>query len=217
VIEVPLQVVVVDDDRLLRDSLRILLDGSSGFACAGSYGSVEEAMGRLAASTSEVDVILLDVGLPGRSGAASVGELRQLRPGAEVVMFTVHDDDEQIFASLCDGACGYLLKDTPVDRLLGALREAGDGGAPMSAAVARRVIALFRRLAPPPGNAEHDLTGQELRLLGLLAEGHTYQGVAERLAISKNTVRSHVRKVYEKLHVHSRSQAVHQALRRGIL
>ena len=213
----PLRVALVDDDRPLRESLRVLLEGTPGFDCAGAWGSAEAALRDLADGAGEVDVILLDIGLPGRSGVECVAELRSLRPAAEVVMFSVYGDDEKVFASLCDGACGYLLKDTPPHRLLAALREAADGGAPMSAAIARRVVELFRRVAPPPPRAPHDLTAQEVRLLGLLAEGYTYQGVAEQLGISKNTVRSHVRNVYEKLHVHSRSQAVHRALQRRIL
>jgi DNA-binding NarL/FixJ family response regulator len=207
-------VALVDDDRLLRDSLRILLEGSHGFRCTGSYASVEAALRGL--PSAPADLVLLDVDLPGTSGPEGVAGLRDLDPAPEVVMFTVYADDDQVFTSLCNGACGYLLKDTPPDRLLAAMREATAGGAPMSAQIARKVVGLFRQVAPP-SPAEHDLTPQEVRLLGVLAEGHSYQATAERLGVTINTVRSHVRNVYDKLHVHSRSQAVHQALRKGIL
>jgi DNA-binding NarL/FixJ family response regulator len=214
----PIRVALVDDDRVLRDSLRVLVDGAPGFACAGAYGTVEAARRGLAAAPA--DLVLLDVDLPGTPGPEGAALLRELEPPPEVVMFTVYADDDKVFASLCNGACGYLLKDTPPDRLLVALREARDGGAPMSSQIARQVIGLFRRIAPPARSGHdpgHDLTPQEVRLLGLLAEGHSYLAVAERLHVSINTVRSHVRSIYEKLHVHSRSQAVHQARRKGIL
>lgn len=209
-----IRVAVVDDDRLLSESLRVLLDGARGFRCAGTYATVESARRGLALAAA--DLVLLDVDLPGVPGPEGAALLRDLSPAPEVVMFTVYADDERVFTSLLNGACGYLLKDTPPDRLLLALREASEGGAPMSSLVARKVIGLFRQIAPPP-RAEHDLTPQEVRLLGLLAEGYSYQGVAESLGVTLNTVRSHVRNVYEKLHVHSRSQAVHEARRKGIL
>lgn len=210
----PIRVALVDDDRVLRDSLRVLIDGVPGFVCAGSYGTVEAARRGLLAESA--DLVLLDVDLPGTSGPEGAKILRSLEPPPEIVMFTVYADDDKVFTSLCNGACGYLLKDTPPDRLLSALREAADGGAPMSALVARKVIGLFRQVVPSPP-ANHDLTTQEVRLLGLLAQGHSYQASAERLGVSINTVRSHVRSIYDKLHVHSRSAAVHQALRKGIL
>lgn len=210
----PIRVALVDDDRVLRDSLRVLVDGAPGFACAGAYGTVEAARQGLAAAPA--DLVLLDVDLPGTPGPEGAALLRALEPPPEVVMFTVYADDDKVFTSLCNGACGYLLKDTPPDRLLVALREAREGGAPMSSRIARQVIGLFRRIAPPPRTG-HDLTPQEVRLLALLSEGYSYLGAADQLGVSINTVRSHVRGIYEKLHVHSRSQAVHQALRQGIL
>ena len=210
----PIRVALVDDDRVLRGSLRVLVDGTPGFRCVGDFATAEAALRGLAAVP--VDLVLLDVDLPGRPGPEAVADLRALDAAPEVVMFTVYADDDKVFTSLCNGACGYLLKDTAPGRLLAALREARDGGAPMSSQIARQVIGLFRRVAPPP-RADHDLTPQEVRLLGLLAEGHSYQAAAEHLGVSINTVRSHVRSIYEKLHVHSRSQAVHQALRTGIL
>lgn len=212
--ESPLRVALVDDDHLLRESVRSLIAGTAGLVCVGSYGSVEAALGGL--PSMPADLVLLDVDLPGTSGPAGAAVLRALDPAPEIVMFTVYADDEKVFTSLCNGACGYLLKDTPPDRLLAALREAAGGGAPMSAQIARKVVSLFRQVAPPTP-AEHDLTPQEVRLLGVLAEGHSYLATAQRLGVSINTVRSHVRNVYDKLHVHSRSQAVHKALRRGIL
>lgn len=210
----PIRVALVDDDELLRGSLAVLVGGAAGFECAGSYPTLEAALRGL--GRQPADLVLLDVDLPGMRGPDGVAHLRELDPALQVVMFTVYAEDDLVFTSLCNGACGYLLKDTPPERLLAALSDAHRGGAPMSSQIARKVLRLFRRVAPPPA-APHDLTPQEVRLLGLLAEGYTYQGAAERLFVSINTVRSHVRSIYDKLHVHSRSQAVHQALARGIL
>lgn len=210
----PIRVALVDDDDLLRRNLRILIDGSEGFLCVGDYHDLEAALD--ASPSDPADLWLLDVDLPGMKGPDGVGALLEQTPEAEVVMFTVYADDDKVFTSLCNGASGYMLKDTPPDRLLRALREAAEGGVPMSSQIARKVISLFRKVAPQP-RKNHFLTKQEVKLLGLLAEGYSYQGVADRLFISINTVRSHVRNIYDKLHVHSRSQAVHKALTNGIL
>jgi DNA-binding NarL/FixJ family response regulator len=133
-----------------------------------------------------------------------------------VLMLTVYSDEDKIFESICNGAVGYLLKKTPPARLLDAIREAASGGAPMSPEIARKVVTLFRKTAVAERPFE-SLTPQELRLLQLLADGHSYQAAAERLAISLNTVRSYIRNVYEKLHVHSKSEAVSKALRSGLI
>ena len=135
-----ISVAVVDDDALLRDSLRDLLDGSDGFACCRAFASLEDALAGLRRATP--DLLLLDVDLPGMSGPDGVREVKRRWPGLEIVMFTVYADEDTVFASLCNGACGYLLKDTPPDRLLAALREASNGGAPMSSSIARQVIGL---------------------------------------------------------------------------
>jgi DNA-binding NarL/FixJ family response regulator len=210
----PIRVLVVEDDRTAREGLRIILEATAGYGCAGAFMSVEDALrARPAASP---DVILLDVGLPGMDGAEGVVPLRQKFPGALVLMLTVFEDEERVFASICNGACGYLLKKTPPARLLEAVREAYGGGAPLSPEIARKVVALFQRTGPPL-RLECRLSDQEVRLLELLSRGHSYQAAADQLGISINTVRKHVRAVYEKLHVHSKSEAVSRALKAGLL
>src|SRR5262249_26061451 len=149
------------------------------------------------------------------SGSEGVPLLRARFPSAQVVMLTVFAEEEKIFESICNGACGYLLKETPPARLLEAIGEAHRGGAPMTPEIARKVVELFRQTRARA--TDQDLPPQEFRLLALLAEGHSYRAAATRLHISVNTVRNYIRSIYEKLHVHSKSAAVSEALRRRII
>jgi DNA-binding NarL/FixJ family response regulator len=162
------------------------------------------------------DVLLLDIDLPGMSGSDGVSLLKQKHPSVEILMLTVYAEEGKVFESICNGACGYLLKETPPARLLEAISEAHRGGAPMSPEIARKVVTLFQKTGPPE-KIDGQLTPQELRLLKLLVEGYSYQGSADRLSISVNTVRDYIRTIYDKLHVHSRSQAVAKALRSRII
>lgn len=209
-----LAVAIVEDDRTTREALATLIAGSLRYRCAGAYHSVEEAL--RSAGGRGVDVVLLDVDLPGMSGSQGVRPLRAHWPSAEILMLTVFPDVARVFESICNGAVGYLLKKTTAPRLLAAIAEAAAGGAPMSPEIARKVVTLFRRAASPPGTAD-PLTEQETNVLQLLADGHSYHATAVQLGISVNTVRTHVRSVYEKLHVHSKSEAVSQAIRRGLI
>jgi DNA-binding NarL/FixJ family response regulator len=209
-----IEVALVEDDRVLRDGLAHLIDGEPGLRCRRCYGSVELALAERA--TAAPDVILLDIHLPGMLGSVGVARLCERYPAAAIVMLTIYEDQDKVFESICNGACGYLLKKTPPARLVEAIREAHGGGAPMSPEIARKVVALFREVRPAP-RATHSLTPQEIRLLGLLADGHSYLSAAGQLAITINTVRNHVRSIYDKLHVHTRSEAVAKALKAGIL
>lgn len=210
----PIRVAIIEDDSAVREGLRLLIDGTPGFHCVGRFGSIEEALGPLGRHTPQV--LLLDVGLPGMSGADGVRLIRERYPSIEVLMLTVYAEQEKVFTSICNGASGYLLKKTPPARLLEAVAEASQGGAPMSPEIARKVVALFRETRPPE-RTEHRLTPHETRLLGLLAEGHSYQAIGDRLHISVNTVRNYIRSIYEKLHVHSKSEAVSKALRQRLI
>lgn len=210
----PIQVLLVEDDDELRAGLAVLINGTPGFVCSADFRSVEAALAH--AVFAAPDVVLLDINLPGMSGIEGVPRLKERFPQAVVLMLTVYADDRFIFAAICNGASGYLLKGTSPGRILDAIREAAGGGGPMSPQIAARVMALFRRTAVP-ADPESPLTAREQSLLGLLAEGHSYQSAAEAMEISINTVRKHVRSVYEKLHVHTRAQAVSKALRAGLL
>ena len=210
----PIAVAIVEDDPSLRDGLGMLVSGTPGYALAAAFSSVEEAL-RMAESR-EPDVMLLDINLPGMSGSEGVRHLRERRPRMQVLMLTAFAEEDKVFESICNGACGYLLKKTPPARLLEAIREAHEGGSPMSPEIARKVVSLFRR-THRAANSEERLTPHEVRLLKLLSEGHSYQSAGNELRISVNTVRNYVRSIYEKLHVHSKSEAVTKALRSGLI
>lgn len=205
----PIKVAIVEDQREIRECLALLVNGTEGYTCTGSYRSMEEALEKIPRQLP--DVLLSDIGLPGMSGIDGVRRLKELHPGLLVLMLTVYDDDERIFDAMCAGACGYLLKKTPPARLLASLEEVVAGGAPMSPEVARRVIALFREIRPPD-RADYHLTPHETRLLKLFVEGHNYKTAAAELKVSVNTINFHVRSIYDKLQVHSRSEAVAKAL-----
>src|SRR6202035_171510 len=182
-------VAIVEDDRITRESLRMLVDGTPGYRCGAAFGSLEQA---LAARGGEPpDVVLLDIKLPGVPGSQGVGSLRERWPQAAILMLTAFDDEDKVFESLCNGAAGYLLKRTPPARLLEAVREARDGGAPMSPEIARKVVERFRR-GPAPVVLEEALTPQETHLLRLLAEGCSYQTAGAQLGITINTVRNYI-------------------------
>src|ERR1700680_3732535 len=167
----PIRVLIVEDDRVTRDGLRLLVDGTPGYSCVSAFGSLEQV---LAGRTGEQpNVVLLDIKLPGVPGSQGVASLRERWPGAAILMLTAFEDEDKIFESLCNGATGYLLKRTPPARLLEAVREAHAGGAPMSPEIARKVVDLFRRTVPPAA-LEQALTRQETQLLRLLAEGRSY-------------------------------------------
>jgi DNA-binding NarL/FixJ family response regulator len=209
-----IKVAIVEDEREVRQGLASLIDGNEGFQCIQCFASMEEALENTGPNLP--DVILVDIGLPGMSGIDGVRALKQRYPPLPLLMLTVYKDNEHIFQALCAGACGYLLKSTPPARLLESLREVVGGGAPMSPEVARHVIDLFHHFQPTP-QAECHLSRQEMRLLKLLAEGHHYKTAAAELGISVRTVAFHTRGIYEKLQVHSKSEAVAKALRSGLI
>jgi DNA-binding NarL/FixJ family response regulator len=209
-----IRVALVEDDGETREGLQELINSADGFRCVGAYPAVEDALERL--GQQPPDVLLLDIHLPGVSGSEGVRLIREHYPRVEVLMLTVYAEEAKIFEAICNGASGYLLKKTRPARLLEAVREAHAGGSPMSPEVARKVVSLFRKVAPPT-QSEHELTSQERRLLRLLAEGHSYESAGERMQISVNTVRNYIRGIYEKLHVHSKSEAVSKAIRQGLI
>ena len=210
----PIRVAIVEDQEPLRLGLAALVGTEPGFAASGAWGSVEDSLPELLRDPP--DVVLFDLGLPGASGIEGVRRLHAARPGVAALVLTVFADSEHVFEAICAGATGYLLKDTPPERLIAAIREIAAGGAPMSPEIARKVVTTFARVAPPP-RSDHELSPRELELLELLAAGHSYKTAARTLGIALDTVRFHVRNVYAKLHVHSKSEAVTLALRLGMV
>ena len=205
-----IDVAIVEDHHKLRECLEFLLNNTEGYRCVGSFRTMEEALQSIGSQVP--DLVLLDIGLPGMSGIEGVTHLKERYPEILVLMNTVYEDDERIFDALCAGACGYLLKKMPAAQIVDSVKEAVAGGAPMSPEVARKVIRLFRDVRPP-GKADYQLTPHEVRLLQLLAEGHSYQSAATLLKVTAKTISFHLQKIYEKLQVHSKSEAVSKALR----
>jgi DNA-binding NarL/FixJ family response regulator len=208
------RVVLIEDMREVREGLAALINGTRGFSCAGSHRSMEEALHLI--EGERPDVILTDIGLPGMSGIEGISRLRVSLPQVPILALTVYDNDENIFDALCAGATGYLLKNTPPARLLEAIAEVVGGGAPMSPKVARRVVRLFREFRPPE-NASCHLTPQESELLKLLVEGHHKKTAAREMGITFNTVSFHLKNIYLKLQVHSKTEAVAKALREHLI
>jgi DNA-binding NarL/FixJ family response regulator len=208
-----IRVAIVEDDRAVREGLGMIIGATPGYECTDRFFSVEEA---LRAINKAPDVLLLDIHLPGMLGSEAVRVFREKYPSLQVLMLTVYDGQDKVFESICNGACGYLLKKTPPAKLLEAIREAHEGGAPMSPEIARKVITLFQQTGPPE-KLDEPLTPQETRLLKLLSEGYSYQNSAGQMNISINTVRNYIRSIYEKLHVNTKSEAVSKALRHRLI
>jgi len=208
-----LTVAVVEDRKRIREAIVDIINQSEGLRCIGSYPSCEDLMEVVADNIP--DVILMDIVLPGMSGIEGVKLIKAKHPSIDVLMHTVYDDDDRIFQSICAGASGYVLKNSESTELIDAIREIRVG-APMSASIARRMLEMMRGRARKP-DPEMKLTPRELDILQWLVEGLSYKSIAEKLYISPLTVQSHIKKVYEKLHVHSKSAAVSKALKNRLL
>ena len=208
-----IKIAIVEDVREIREGLARLINTTPGHRCTGVYASMEEALEKI--PNNLPDLVLSDIGLPGIDGISGITILKERYPELLILMLTVYDDNERIFDALCAGACGYLLKKTPWEKVVEALKEAIEGGSPMSPEVARRVINLFREIKPPK-EASYELTPHEVRLLRMLVEGHSYKTAAAELHVSVNTIKFHLRHIYDKLQVHTKSEAVAKALRHGL-
>lgn len=200
-----IQVALVEDDPGIRGTLEILLNGAPGFQCVATFASAETALARLPQLSP--DVVLMDIQLPQMSGVDCVRKLKERHPQMQVLMLTVFEDDELVFDSLAAGATGYLLKRTAPSEILDAISEVHRGGSPMSSYIARRVVQSFQKPRPPQAT-DLPLSAREREILGQLAQGFRYKEIAAELSISIDTVRTHLRRIYEKLHVHSRTEAV---------
>jgi DNA-binding NarL/FixJ family response regulator len=201
----PIKVVIVDDEADLRENIAGFVDAAKGFRCVNAYASAEDALARIA--PDQPDVVLMDINLGGMSGIECVRQLKPRMPATQIVMLTVFDDTEKIFSALAAGASGYLLKRLAPAKLLEAIREVHEGGSPMSAPIARKVVQSLQK-QPAPADMSAELSPREHEVLNGLAEGQAYKQIADRLGVSIHTVRNYIRRIYEKLHVQSRTEAV---------
>jgi DNA-binding NarL/FixJ family response regulator len=200
-----ISVSIVDDEKDLRQSITTFVNGSPGFKCVSAYGSAEAALKGLPADQAEV--VLMDINLGGMSGIECVEKLKTQAPELQILMLTVYEDTDQIFQALAAGASGYLLKRSSPTKLLQAIREVHTGGSPMTSSIARKVVASFRKSKPTAEKQTH-LSPREETVLNCLAKGFTYKQIADELDISIDTIRTYLRRIYEKLHVQSRTEAV---------
>lgn len=206
-----IKIAIVDDDEGIRSSLASLIRRAANLRLVGDYPSAEAALADLPALAP--DVVLMDINLPGMNGVECVRQLKAMLPKTQMLMLTVYEDSDSLFNSFKAGASGYLLKRTASARLIEAIRDVHEGGSPMTPQLARRVVQFFNRPVEKDQSLEK-LTPGEKEFLELLAKGYAYKEIADRMSISIDTVRSYVRTVYEKLHVHSRTEAVVKYLRR---
>jgi RNA polymerase sigma factor (sigma-70 family) len=207
----PITVSIVEDNDQLRATLARVLGRAEGFSCVSQYGSAEAAMEGLPKDKPEV--VLMDINLPGINGVECVRQLKPLLPAVQVVMLTVYEDTENIFNALAAGASGYMLKRTPTAELLEAIREVHRGGSPMTTHIARKVIQSFQKSAAASQQTEN-LSEREQEVLKCLSEGFLYKEIAEKLGISYETVHTYIRRIYEKLQVRTRTEAVAKFLKR---
>lgn len=200
-----IRIAIVEDDKTVRDGLRMLLNGSPGFSCTAVYSSGEEALTGLPETAP--DVVLMDINLPGINGIECILKLKEKNLPIMYIMLTVFEDADAIFQSLSAGACGYLLKHTPPAKLLEAIQDVHRGGSPMSGEIARKVVQSFQ-IQAIKANTSIGLTKREEEVLGFLARGFFYKEIAGTLSISVETVRTHIRNIYEKLQVRTRTEAI---------
>ncbi len=211
-----IKILIIEDNRFIRQGWETILNAQSDFSVTGTYGSCEEAFKD--ESIGAADIVLMDIGLPGMSGIEGVKYLKEKHPKMIIVMCTVHDDDEKIFDAICSGAIGYLLKKTSPAELITALRDAYNGGSPMTPSVARKVIASFQKKPIKSDTGESiKLTDKEEQILNLMAEGKSYSEIANEVFLSVDGVHYHTRHIYEKLHVHSRNEAIAKGIKNRII
>jgi len=206
-----INVAIDEDNDKIRDGLSLLIDGSEGFRCVATYSNAEDALKYLPGQ--KPDVVLMDIQLPKMSGIECVENLQEKSRDLQIMMLTVYEDNEQVFKSLAAGATGYILKRTPPAELLEAIRELHEGGSPMSDQIARKVVQTFQQIGKSSKETEN-LSERETEILSYLAKGYQDKEIAEKFFLSVKTIRTHLRNIYKKLHVHSRTEAVLKYLRK---
>ncbi len=212
----PLGVWIVEDNRMLRRNLAELIEEQEAMTCPLAASSCEEFL--LALDSGQVpDVVLMDLGLPGKSGVEGIVRMRSISPATKVIVLTIHEEDEQVFEAICAGASGYLLKPSPPEKILEAIHDVQRGAAPINAYIASKMLSMFSRLSPPPREEDYGLTAREREILRLLVDCLTMKQIAAELNLSYHTVGNHLRNIYHKLHVRSRASAMAKALREDLV
>ena len=210
-----IHVALFDDSKSIRDSLGLLLSTTSGIGLCGCFPNAEHVNERIA--SCKPDVVLMDIDMPGMNGIEAVKLIHATTPDLPVIMLTVFDDEERVYASLCAGAMGYLLKNNEPDTILAVINQVHEGGAPMTPSVARKVMHYFQRAAMPTATKDLGLSPREKDVLQCLVNGSSYKMISEKLDISVETVRSHIKHIYVKLHVHNNTEAVARTLKERLL
>lgn len=211
-----INVAIVEDNDTIREGLAALINGTTGYNSVGAFMDCESFLTKL--ETLDVNVVLMDIALPGMNGIEGVKSAIKIKPDIDILMLTIYEDSEKVFDALCAGACGYLVKKTPPSKLLEAIKEVYEGGSPMSSQIARQVITAFKESKDiKDENTDYKLSSREKEVITLLAGGNNYQQIADQLFISVDTVRHHIKNIYKKLHVHSQSEAVAKAIRKKII
>ncbi|WP_109694897.1 response regulator [Chitinophaga deserti] len=205
-----IRIVLYEDNTKLRENLTLLIDGAQNFVVCGAFRNCDNILQQM--DDLLPDVLLMDIDMPGTNGIEGLRMVRSRYPNLPILMLTVFDDNQHVFEAIKAGADGYLLKKTPPDKLLDYLQDVYDGGAPMTSSIARQVLQLFAR-QPSDRNEMYNLSDREKEVLQLLVNGYSYKMIASEIFISIDTVRSHIKKIYEKLHVNSKSEAVAKAFR----
>ncbi|MBI5470728.1 MAG: response regulator transcription factor [Ignavibacteriae bacterium] len=208
----PINVAIVEDKREIREGLTFLINSSEGYKCIGSFDNAEDGLAEI--PKKHADVVLMDINLPNMNGIECVRKLKAEMPSVQVIMLTVYEDTDRIFESLKAGASGYLLKRTPPSKIIEWIGDAHRGGSPMSSEIARKVVQSFQKNNHPKPDELDELSAREKEILTFLSKGFTYKEIGDQLFISDETVRSHLRRIYEKLQVHSRTEAVVKFLTR---
>lgn len=208
-------VIIIEDNELLRDSLKEAINKSSSINCSNAFGSGEAALEFIESEELVPDIILLDIGLPGLSGIELIPELKKLSPSSKIIIITIHDDDENVFNAICAGASGYLLKDLSSNGIVNSISEVMNGGAPMNSHIAKKVLNMFRDQNVK--SSGYSLSDREKEILALLVDGLSKKQIAENIFLSHHTVDSHIRNIYAKLEVHSRSSAISKAIKEKLL
>ena len=210
-----IRVAIFEDNRSLRESLFNLLESSDGFTCVGAFAHCERVVENI--GETQPDVILMDIELPVVSGIEAVKKIREKYPDIKILMETIFEEDEKIFQSICNGAQGYILKNTPPEGILNAIREIYEGGAPMTPIIASKVLRLFKTNLSESTDESYGLSGREKEILKCLVEGMSYKMIADSCFISADTVNGHIKNIYKKLQVHSKSEAVVKAIKRRLV